>query len=227
MPRVDAKQSARRAKTEMYQRLVLDAAEGEFAERGFEETKIQDVARRAGIALGTLYGVFPSKNDIYAEVQRRRGGELLRFVSGRVAGSGAAAEACLAGIDAYVRFMADHPGYLRMHLREGTAWADGLGLTGEQAATFQQGMDLSEGLFRLGIEQGDFYPGDPRLLVRMMTAAHQVLLKDWVEQGAERAALPDLITSMRQHFVRAFVREAAAARLAGVFAISVDGRSED
>lgn len=214
----DAKQSARRAKTDMYRRLVLDAAEREFAERGYDETKIQDVARRAGIALGTLYGVFASKGEIYGEVQRRRGAELLQYVSARVAGAGSAARACYLGVDAYVRFMASHLDYLRMHLRQGMWWAEGLTLTGEQATTFQQGMDLSEGLFRAGIEQGDFYPGEPRLLVRMMTAAHQVLLKDWVERGARDEELSGLISAMREHFVRAFVRGQAAADLEAAIA---------
>lgn len=44
---------------------ILDAARKVFAERGFSETTMDQVAERAGIAKGTLYLYFRSKRDIY------------------------------------------------------------------------------------------------------------------------------------------------------------------
>jgi AcrR family transcriptional regulator len=45
-------------------RNILDAARRLFAERGFDSTTTRDVAAAAGIAAGTLFNYFPSKEAI-------------------------------------------------------------------------------------------------------------------------------------------------------------------
>jgi AcrR family transcriptional regulator len=42
-----------------------------FAERGFKGTTIADIAEAAGIALGTIYLYFPSKDDVFAALNQR------------------------------------------------------------------------------------------------------------------------------------------------------------
>ena len=44
------KDGAKRAKAQMYRRLILDAAEQVFAEHGYDEAKMQDIALRTGLA---------------------------------------------------------------------------------------------------------------------------------------------------------------------------------
>lgn len=44
---------------------ILLAARDVFGKKGFYETKMEDVAREAGIAKGTLYLYFPSKEVLY------------------------------------------------------------------------------------------------------------------------------------------------------------------
>ena len=43
---------------------ILDAATVTFAEKGFHRTTIRDVARSAGVADGTIYNYFGSKDDL-------------------------------------------------------------------------------------------------------------------------------------------------------------------
>ena len=50
---------------------ILDAARRVFAERGFKGTTIADVAEAAGIALGTIYLYFKSKDEIFAALGQR------------------------------------------------------------------------------------------------------------------------------------------------------------
>src|SRR5512146_753465 len=45
---------------------ILDAATSFAAERGMSAVQIAAVAERAGIAAGTVYRYFPSKNDLVA-----------------------------------------------------------------------------------------------------------------------------------------------------------------
>jgi AcrR family transcriptional regulator len=55
----------RRAKKET---LLFEAALDIFAERGFREAGIEDIAKRAGIANGTVYLYAASKRDLYRKV---------------------------------------------------------------------------------------------------------------------------------------------------------------
>jgi AcrR family transcriptional regulator len=50
---------------------VLDAALVEFAERGFEGTSTEDIAKRAGISQPYLFRLFGTKKDLYIASVRR------------------------------------------------------------------------------------------------------------------------------------------------------------
>jgi len=51
---------------------ILDAALELFGEQGFARTKLDDVARRAGVSKGTLYLYFDSKEALFREMVRSR-----------------------------------------------------------------------------------------------------------------------------------------------------------
>jgi AcrR family transcriptional regulator len=207
----DPREGAKRARAEMYRRLILDGAEKVFAERGFDEAKMQDIAHGAGIALGTLYSVFPGKNEIYAAIQEQRGREMIEGIYRAIQGHAGVVDACARGIDAYVRTLVERPHFLRMHLRDGLSWTDPSSLRNAvEVATWERGMSLAVDLLRLGIERGYLHASRPELVLKMMVATHQVQLRDWLERGARNDEVDALITSMQAHFVRAFVRDAQA-----------------
>jgi AcrR family transcriptional regulator len=49
---------------------ILAAALEEFSSRGFAETRLDDVARRAGVAKGTIYLYFSDKENLFQELIR-------------------------------------------------------------------------------------------------------------------------------------------------------------
>ncbi len=49
---------------------LLEAARAMFAERGFAATRLDDVARAAGVSKGTLYLYYPSKEELFKAVVR-------------------------------------------------------------------------------------------------------------------------------------------------------------
>ncbi len=61
---------ARRMGQEARRQLILDAALTEFAERGFEAARLDDIAARAGVAKGTLYLYFDDKGKLFEELIR-------------------------------------------------------------------------------------------------------------------------------------------------------------
>jgi AcrR family transcriptional regulator len=210
------KDGAKRAKANMYRRLILEAAEGIFASAGFEDAKIQDIAQSAGLSLGTLYTVFPGKAEIYDAIQEQRGREILESIFRALQGHQGIYEATMRGIEAYVRSLVERPAYLRMHLREGLSWTEHSTLrSGEQVETWRRGVALAVDLLKSGIDGGYLHADNPpELLLKMMIASHQVQLKDWLERGADLGEVPGLVARMQAHFSRAFVREQKQARSA-------------
>ncbi len=51
---------------------ILQAAMAEFAENGFANAKIQSIATRAGVAKGTVYLYFETKEEIFEAIVRDR-----------------------------------------------------------------------------------------------------------------------------------------------------------
>ena len=65
-----AEQGDRTAKAAARRDAILDAALDEFSTRGFEGTRLDDVARRAGVAKGTIYLHFKDKESMFEELIR-------------------------------------------------------------------------------------------------------------------------------------------------------------
>jgi AcrR family transcriptional regulator len=60
---------------------ILDAALLTFAEHGFEAARLDDVAARAGVAKGTLYLYFPSKEALFEALVRNAVAPIIAQVS--------------------------------------------------------------------------------------------------------------------------------------------------
>jgi AcrR family transcriptional regulator len=67
MGRAAGKREARSAER---REAILAAALDEFAARGFEAARLEDVARRAGVAKGTIYLYFRDKESLFQELIR-------------------------------------------------------------------------------------------------------------------------------------------------------------
>lgn len=103
---------------------IIAAGLDEFTAKGFAATRLDDVAKRAGVAKGTIYLHFKDKEALFQELVRTALGPLIVRVSnppiGEGAGSARAAMEALAGI-----FVSDVIGtkrgdILRLIISEGT-----------------------------------------------------------------------------------------------------------
>src|SRR4051812_10765706 len=59
---------------------ILDAAEELAAEVGVPATNLQAVAKRAGVAVGTIYNHFENREELFVELFARRREELVTAV---------------------------------------------------------------------------------------------------------------------------------------------------
>ncbi len=64
---------------------ILDTAKKMFGRYGLRKTSIDEVARMARVAKGTIYNYFGSKDQVYLEVLRRETNEIIEKVSSSVA----------------------------------------------------------------------------------------------------------------------------------------------
>ena len=68
---MDPPKPSRRRRKDARPSEIATAALALFSERGFAATRLEDVARRAGIGKGTLYLYFPTKEDLFRAVLRQ------------------------------------------------------------------------------------------------------------------------------------------------------------
>ncbi len=198
MPRTP-KDEAREARNGVYRQHILEAAELVFAERGFDVAKVQEISVKAGLSMGTIYGIFPGKTELYTALLDERGQELLKLAREVAARDGSPREQLLALIDVYVGYFVDHPDFLRMHLRSGVSWALGSAVGTATSVQYWQNIhELQADIFRRGVAAGAFVDETPDFLARTFSVMDQVLLSDWVARGMvdDRATLVRRLSHM-------------------------------
>ncbi|MBH0775292.1 TetR/AcrR family transcriptional regulator [Nocardia bovistercoris] len=62
----------RQQRIEMSREQILDTAEEIFAERGYHNTGLKEVASKCEFSVGSIYAFFDSKDDLYEQVLMRR-----------------------------------------------------------------------------------------------------------------------------------------------------------
>lgn len=77
---VDGERAARTAPAPDRREAILAAALHEFSERGFAGTRLDDVARRAGVAKGTIYLYFSDKEVLFQDLIRSALGPVVAMV---------------------------------------------------------------------------------------------------------------------------------------------------
>ena len=67
-------------------RQILDAAVEVFAATGFHKSRVSDIAREAGVADGTIYLYFKSKDDVLISIFEEAMGEMIERAEAAIAG---------------------------------------------------------------------------------------------------------------------------------------------
>jgi AcrR family transcriptional regulator len=98
---------------------ILRAGMEVFAERGYQEASMVEIARAAGITPAVIYDHFASKAELQISLLEGQTEELLTFVGAAVAGEFEdMAEQIRVGVDAFFTFVEEHPYAWRMLFRD-------------------------------------------------------------------------------------------------------------
>ncbi len=146
--------SARRQATR--QRLY-EAAVTLIAEKGFSSTTVDEIAERAGVAKGTVYYNFASKNDLFEELLRHGVGLLtasLREASQDViAQGGSRVDALDAMIRAGLVFIGRSPSFTQLYVAE--LWRTNRAWQSTLMMVRQEAIAVVEKVLREAVERGE------------------------------------------------------------------------
>jgi AcrR family transcriptional regulator len=89
-------------------RKLLDAAASEFGERGFHEASISTITRRAGVALGSFYTYFDSKDAIFRALVSDMSDAVKMAAREAISPDMPPLEIERAALEAFLRFAGEH-----------------------------------------------------------------------------------------------------------------------
>ncbi len=98
----------RTARGEKTLRKILDAALLEFGQKGFHDSSIVGITRRAKVALGTFYTYFDSKEALFAALVRDMSRQVRDHVAPDMEGARDVVDRERLALASYLRFVLDH-----------------------------------------------------------------------------------------------------------------------
>ncbi|HVN39718.1 MAG TPA: helix-turn-helix domain-containing protein [Myxococcota bacterium] len=204
------RQRVREARQDAYRSLILESAQRVFAQRGYDAVKVQEIADEAGIATGTVYAIFDSKQELYRAIHRVNLEELAKRYA-EIPGDRDTRDVICDRITVSTRFLIERPDYLRIYLREAAGWGFDASALPRVAADF-----TDPALYRRGVEHGELVDEDPELLQSLAMSTGHVILYHWLKDGMRESA-DELVERIRAHtertlFARPLASDPAAAR---------------
>jgi AcrR family transcriptional regulator len=131
-----------------------------FAERGFAATRLEDVARRAGVTKGTLYLYFPNKEELFKAVVRQAVVPNIVLGEALVAHSSEPAPVLLEQLIARLQaaMMAPASAIPKIVIAEAGNFPDIARFYLEEV--IQRGLRLFRRVLKAGVARGEFRPMD-------------------------------------------------------------------
>ena len=123
---------------------IVAAAERHFAERGYEATRLADIAEEVGIRRAAIFYHFGDKQELYAAVLA----EVFRDWTEALPTSGSAVERLEASLTGWTDYVAQRPNVARLILREAASSQPG------RMSTFVRAGSASVKWFRSVIDEG-------------------------------------------------------------------------
>ncbi|MGB7630428.1 MAG: TetR/AcrR family transcriptional regulator [Candidatus Deferrimicrobium sp.] len=188
-------------------REILAAARELLERRGPEAMTMEEIAADAGVAKGTLYLYFQSKDDLIQALVTRVGENILRDVEASLKAPGTPPEKLIRMVSVLLEYLNRERLLFPIYARE---LVRGKGESQEGFRHRYQEMEekfvaLVTGLFAEGIAAGQFIPANPRLLtflIRGLIRATGYYQRTEVQADAAKEALPVILTLLSSGLVR-------------------------
>lgn len=187
-------------------RRMMDAVAELTAEQGYEATKIADIVRRAAVARKTLYDNFDGKEDLFLSAIDTTVAEMRVVVEEACERTSSFEDQIIAGLEALLDFIAEHPAASRMCMVEA------ISATPSSARLYDAGMrDFVELLRESAPDDADL----PQTIEESLAGGAAWILQQQIRRGeAESAAelLPELSQFLLSPYLGVGVVGSAARR---------------
>jgi len=161
---------------------ILQAAERVFAQHGFHGSQVSRVAQEAGVAGGTIYLYFKSKEDILISLFKERLGELVERIDRAVSAAGSAAEALRKLCEIHLTLLeqnVDLALVTQIELRQNS-----LEMRREIGKALKPYLDRIAGILQKGVENKEFRPDlDIKLARQLVFGGLDEAVSTWLISG--------------------------------------------
>ena len=170
--------------------LIIEAAGQLFGERGYDGTRLDDIAAAAGVTKPVLYRHFDSKRDLYLALLERHREDLPTFTAAIPAG-GSLEGGLRAVLDAWLGYVETHAYAWRMLFRDSGGGVEVQAFRREVHARARDVLaDVIRSLGDASIDAREIEP-----LAELMSMGMASLVLWWMENPeVERGALIDAMT---------------------------------
>jgi TetR/AcrR family transcriptional regulator, transcriptional repressor for nem operon len=193
--------------TEFRTRQILAAAREVIDARGIEAATMEEIAAAAGVAKGTVYLYFRSKDELIEALVTQVGEEMLREIEALIEGPGAPRDKLERLVSLLLAYLGKErtlfPAYARDLLRGGRGVREGFWRRLQEME--DKFVDLVTALFAEGIAAGQFIDANPRLLTFMIRGLVRAVGFYQMVEGQEQAAkeaLPVILTLLASGLTR-------------------------
>ncbi len=160
-------------------RRIHDAAVKVFAEKGFYNARVSDIAKEAGVADGTIYLYFKNKDDLLISLFEDRMEEIIANFKASLVGIDTPEAQLQRFITLHLKMVADQPRLaevLTVELRQSSKF-----MHEYRAPGFREYLGLLEDIIAAGQGSGLFDPSlHPTLLKRVIFGALDEVSLHWV-----------------------------------------------
>jgi TetR/AcrR family transcriptional regulator, fatty acid metabolism regulator protein len=158
---------------------IIEAAVRVFARRGYYNSRVSDIAREAGIAAGTIYLYFKTKDDILVTLFRDKMAEFVGALRKAIAGEPDAASKIHRLVSLHFAMLEENPDLaevVQVELRQGQKFFRGAS-SQEIGAYFA----LIGSVLEEGVAQGRFRSDLPiKVATKMLFGAMDQVATSWV-----------------------------------------------
>ena len=141
------------------------AAEKLYADRGYFHTSMEDIAKEAEYATGTIYRYFPSKEALYNSILIRKGTAYLESVENSLQGCEGPLERLKSLLRNKIRFFFENAGFVKLYLSQVNGASSTIQPPEELEEAHDAYMGMFAGIFREGMKEGVFVKMDIDLLL--------------------------------------------------------------
>jgi AcrR family transcriptional regulator len=173
---------------------LLEAAESVFAELGYHDASIVKLTEAAGVAQGTFYLYFASKEQVFDELVLDLNRRVRRAMSDGASSGRTRAERERLGFLGYFRFTAEHPALYRIIRQAEIVSPHILQQHYERiAAGYVEGLQEA-------LDADEIAPADPEVLAWILMGIGEIVGMRWILWGATDA-VPDRVFDEMYRFL--------------------------